>query len=449
MFNPEILKQLQELNIYTIKDTLKEAETIYPLVKLPLEIGIPYCLCKINNDNAFDKWYSKLPNIGYISVNGIKYIILYVAKENRKLFDFVTRNRNRPNPEGEYELTGLLTLEYTDNIKIFHRPKPKKKQEETTTSETTTALAPLCGLFADTVDSKPNNLFYIEYAMKHQSFYLYATPLNNNKRFQNFKYFKLYCTLLFIAEKSSIIKHKRNECYISNDDLVAVIPDYFRNKGTKATIGNSLLHLACKAGILEKYCTENGYWKLTYTKAFMENLSTTPYIKVPLGLVNDVTIYNYKFILYFIVRNFSNNPKHPYFVNLRAKELLRLSEIKIRTLSNAAERLNTYFAILAKYHGVRPSIAYDNDNNVTEDDIRNNNLLSFRLYKFQQPKVTDEGISFGEDEEPGENEKIETSSSTSSSSDDLDEPTPPQPFEQTDAFRKANAELDKRKNPRV
>jgi len=401
MFKAEILKQLRELNIKTITDTLKEAESIHPLVKLPLKVGLPYCLLKTNNDKIFDDYYSKLPNIGYIAVNGIKYIILYISKKNQKLYEYVILNRNIPNPNGEFELTSVLDLEYTDNVKIFHRQKPKKKEEPT--EPTTPALEPLCGLFADTVDSKPNNLFYIEYAMKHPSFYLYANALNKDMRFKDFKHFKLYCTLLFIAEKSSIIKHKRNECYISYKDILAVLPNYFRNQNNNSNAVQNFLDLACETGMLKEYNVENEYYKLTYSDTFMSKVSIPPYTKIPLDLVNDITPHNYNFILYFIIRNFSNNPKNPYFINIKTKELLKLSEIKIRTLSNATDRLNDYFAILEKYRAVRPFADLDNDSTVTVEDIRNNNLLSFRLYKFQQPNPTDDlnldDISLDDEEE--------------------------------------------------
>ena len=94
---------------------------------------------------------------------------------------------------------------------------------------------------------------------------------------------------------------------------------------------------------------------------------------------------------------------------------------------------------LEKYQAVRPFANPDNDNTVTVEDIRNNNLLSFRLYKFQQPKRMDD---FNLDEEPGEE------SSNTSSDDELDEPTPPNPkakkFIPSEAFLKANAEIDAR-----
>lgn len=440
MFKSEILLQLKQLNIKTITDTLKEAESIHPLKSLPLKVELPYCLCKINSDAAFDMWYSKVPNIGYIAINGIKYIILFAGTKNQKLRDFIILNKDVPNPNGEYELTSIIDLKYSDNINIFHRQKPKKKQEEKPKETTTPAIEPLCGLFADTVEAKPNNLFYFEYAMKHPSFYLYARALNNDMRFKDFKHFKLYCTLLFIAEKSSITKHKRNECYISSKDILAVLPDYFRNQNNNSNAVKNFLELACSTGMLNEYNIENEYYKLTYSDTFMGNLSTPPYTKVPLELVNDITPHNHKFILYFILRNFKNNPKKPYFINIKTKELLKLSEIKIRTLSDAADRLKTYFSILEKYQAVRPFANPDNDNTVTVEDIRNNNLLSFRLYKFQQPKQTD---YFNlDDEEPGEE------SSSSSSDDVFDEPTPPNPkakkFIPSEAFLKANAEIDAR-----
>ena len=163
------------------------------------------------------------------------------------------------------------------------------------------------------LSQKPNNIFYADYSKKHPGFYLYKQPLTGNI-FSKFKGFKLYCTFLFIAEKSNIIKHKRTQCHICPKDLMAIIPNCYKYRRPK---GNSLkpkerksysksyitfLKIACKAGIVKEFQLIDEYISITFTETFMKELSEPPYIKIPFSLLNDITTNNYQFIMYFINR---------------------------------------------------------------------------------------------------------------------------------------------------
>ena len=138
----------------------------------------------------------------------------------------------------------------------------------------------------------------------------------------------MYCTLLFIAEKSNIIKHKRTQCHICPKDLIAIIPNCFKYTRPKKESSkpkerksysksyNRFLRIACKTGMVKDFQLIEEYLSITFTDTFLNELSQPPYIKIPFSLLDDITVYNYKFIMYFINRLFSVKPNFPYFINI-------------------------------------------------------------------------------------------------------------------------------------
>ncbi len=126
----------------------------------------------------------------------------------------------------------------------------------------------------------------------------------------------------------------------------------------------------------------NEYISITFSDTFINELSKPPYIKIPFALLNDITTNNYKFIMFFINKLFSVNPSSPFFLNIKIKELLKITSISLSTSQAfAAERLNNYLAILEKYHVINEQILYN------AEDIRKNKLLRFRLshFKYNNP----------------------------------------------------------------
>jgi hypothetical protein len=140
----------------------------------------------------------------------------------------------------------------------------------------------------------------------------------------------------------------------------------------------TFLKIACKAGIVKDYQLVDEYISITFTETFIKELSEPPYIKIPFSLLNDITTNNYQFIMYFINRLFSLNPNTPHFVNIKIKELLRVTGISISTSqAMAVKRLNNYLGILEKYQVISEQITY------IAEDIRKNELLRFRLNHFK------------------------------------------------------------------
>lgn len=386
MFDDAILQKLIELNINTITATVKEAKNakgIYTISTLPIGVDIPYLFITLYDDSQLNKFIRNSEVIGYISVNGITTLILYLPKPERQnifvpLLNIKDNNLN-------YFVCNQLTLQYTDKITIFHKnPKNKKRTNSTTTS--------ILDNIAE-LSQKPNNIFYADYSLKHPYLYLYKQPLTTNN-FNDFKYFKLYCTLLFIAEKSNIIKHKRTQCHICPKDLMAIIPKCFKyvrpkNESSKSKelktyskSYNEFLKIAYKAGMVKEFKLINEYISITFSDTFINELSKPPYIKIPFALLNDITTNNYKFIMFFINKLFSVNPSSPFFLNIKIKELLKITSISLSTSQAfAAERLNNYLAILEKYHVINEQILYN------AEDIRKNKLLRFRLshFKYNNP----------------------------------------------------------------
>lgn len=387
MFKPEILQKLKDLNINTITNTLKEAEHIHPLINLPLSVRCPYFFVTLYDDSLLNQFIRLKEAIGYLTINGATTLILYIRDpEQQKKF---APTINIKSDEGNFMFMDSLELKYTDKISIFHKSFKKKANVDTS------AQVSILDEFAE-LSKKPNNLFYADYARKHPYFYFYKKPLESKENnFQDYKFFKLYCTLLYIAEKSNIIKQKRTQCHISPKDLGAIIPNCFKyvrkknsstiTEGEAKTYSKSyitFLNAAFKAGIIEKHKLKDGYISLTFSDSFLKELCEPPYIKIPFALVNEISTNNYKFIMYFISRQFSNNPKKPYFVKIKIRELLKLGNISLSTSQTmAAKRLNSYLSILDRYHAINLVVMY------IAEDIRKDRLLKFRLYPFKHISI--------------------------------------------------------------
>ena len=149
---------------------------------------------------------------------------------------------------------------------------------------------------------------------------------------------------------------------------MAIIPNCYKYRRPK---GNSLkpkerksysksyitfLKIACKVGIVKDFQLVDEYISITFTETFMKELSEPPYIKIPFGLLNDITTNNYQFIMYFINRLFSLKPSTPHFVNIKIKELLKVTGISTSTSqAMAVNRLNNYLGILEKYQVIHIS----------------------------------------------------------------------------------------------
>lgn len=387
MFKPEILQKLKDLNINTITNILKEAESVHPLTNLPLYVKPPYFFVTLYDNELLNKNIRLKNTVGYLTVNGTTTLIVYIRdpEQQNKFLPLLNIKSDNSN----FMFTDTLELKYTDKISIFHKSFKKKANVDTS------AQVSILDEFAE-LSKKPNNLFYADYARKHPYFYFYKKPLESKENnFKDYKFFKLYCTLLYIAEKSNIIKQKRTQCHISPKDLMAIIPNCFKyihkenpsktteekaNKYSKGYI--TFLKAAFKAGIIEKARIEDGYISIKFSDSFLNELCEPPYIKIPFGLVNEISTNNYQFIMYFISRQFSNNPKNPYFIKIKIKELLKLGNISLSTSQTmAAKRLNTYLSILDRYHAINLEIAY------IAEDIKKDRLLKFRLYPFKHISI--------------------------------------------------------------
>jgi len=382
MFKDSIIKKLKELNINTINQTLKEAESIKPLICLPISVRPPYFFLTIYDESSLDKYIRQKGTIGYIVVNGITTLILYIPnpEQQKRIIPIVNQDVNK-----NCKFVSILELNNSDKIAIFHKEK-KKKEQPLSTPKKTSILDEL-----DELSNKPNNLFYADYARKHPSFYFYKKPLESTtNKFKDYKFFKLYCTLIYLAEKSNVIKHKRTQCHISPKDLISIIPNclkYNRQKGKssqpikKRTYSKSyitFLDNAKESNLIYEYQLKGEYISIIFSESFISELGEPPYTKLPFSLIDEISSYNYRFILYFVIKQFSNNPSQPYFVKIKIKNLLGKADIRLSTSNTmAAERLNTYFRILERYHVIDDLITY------VADDIRRNTLIDFRLYHFQ------------------------------------------------------------------
>ena len=382
MFDTKILDKLLELNINTITSIVKEAKNakgVYSISTLPIGVDFPYLFITLYDDSQLDELIRSSGVIGYITVNGITTLILYIPKPEKQnqFIPLINVKGNNQN----YFVCNELTLQYTDKITVFHKDFKKKDGAKSAKVSILDNIAEL--------SQKPNNIFYADYSKKHPCFYLYKQSLTR-RIFNTFKGFKLYCTLLFIAEKSNIIKHKRTQCHIYPKDLMAIIPNCFKYTRPKKNSSKpqerksysksyiTFLKIACKAGIVKDYQLVDEYISITFTETFIKELSEPPYIKIPFSLLNDITTNNYQFIMYFINRLFSLNPNTPHFVNIKIKELLRVTGISISTSqAMAVKRLNSYLGILEKYQVISEQITY------IAEDIRKNKLLRFRLNHFK------------------------------------------------------------------
>lgn len=382
MFKDSIIKKLKELNINTINQTLKEAESIKPLICLPISVRPPYFFLTIYDESSLDKYIRNKGTIGYIKINGITTMILYIPEPERqnKIVPIINYNVNQ-----NFKYVDSLTMKYTDKIAIFHKEK-KKKEQPLSTLQKTSILDEL-----DELSNKPNNLFYADYARRHPSFYFYKKPLESTtNKFKDYKFFKLYCTLIYLAEKSNVIKHKRTQCHISPKDLISIIPNCFKYPRQKDKSSQSIkkrtysksyitfLDNAKESNLIYEYQLKGEYISIIFSESFISELGEPPYTKLPFSLIDEISSYNYRFILYFVIKQFSNNPSQPYFVKIKIKNLLNKADIRLSTSNKmAAERLNTYFRILERYHVIDDLITY------IADDIRSNTLIDFRLYHFK------------------------------------------------------------------
>ena len=400
----EILNKLISLNVNTITKTATFAKG-KTLQSLRLNVNVPYFFLTLFDDSLLNTGMRKKSTIGYIKINGITTLILYIPN-GRVNLDSASDN---------YKFTTSLTLSDSDKIEIWHKPTPKNPQNQDTTAQTS-IIDELTAL-----SEKPSNVYYWDYAMAHPSVYIYKSVLENDTRFNDYKYFRLYCTLLFIAEKSNIIKHHRQTCHITSTELLATLPDSYKyEKQTKDKDLNKnlperpdskkqysktfikFLDSARREGLIERYAHHGDYIAITFTNAFLAPLSAPPYAKVPIFLIqNEINKYNYRFMLYFILRQMRNNPNKPYFIKIKIQELLSIIGIGKHTSHTiAADRLNAYMAILANYGVVHHPQTY------TAKDIRKNTLISFRMYKFKTsslipdvPEDSEEDYNLDSDEE--------------------------------------------------
>ena len=382
MFDIKILDKLIELNINTITNIVKEAKKakgVYSISTLPIGVDMPYLFMTLYDDSKLDEYIRKREVVGYITVNGITTLILYITKPERQN-EFLSILGIKDNSLN-YFVHNTLTIQYTDKITIFHKEFKNKERSSSAPKSILDDIAEL--------SQKPNNIFYADYSKKHPCFYLYKQSLTR-RIFNTFKGFKLYCTLLFIAEKSNIIKHKRTQCHICPKDLMAIIPNCFKNTRPKKDSSkpkerksysksyNRFLRIACKTGMVKDFQLIEEYLSITFTDTFLNELSQPPYIKIPFSLLDDITVYNYKFIMYFINRLFSVKPNFPYFINIKIRELLKVTGISTNTSQTmAVKRLNSYLGILEKYQVISEQITY------IAEDIRKNKLLRFRLNHFK------------------------------------------------------------------
>lgn len=404
MFNPTTLQKLKELNINTITTTLKEAESIHPLAILPISVKPPYFFVTLYDEELFNKYIRSQNTIGYLTVNGTTTLILYIrdSEQQKKFVPII----NIKSDDSNFMFTDSLTLKHTDKISIFH--KSFKKKVNVDTSAQVSILDELAEL-----SKKPNNLFYADYARKHPYFYFYKKPLESKENnFKDHNFFKLYCTLLYIAEKSNIIKQKRTQCHIYIKDLMAIIPNCFKyirkKEGTssptkKKTYSKSYITFLDKAketGLIREYQPKEEYISITFSDTFLNKLSEPPYTKIPFELLGDISSNNYKFIMNFIIKQFSNNPNKPYFIKIKIKELLKISNISLST-SNAmaTDRLNRYLRILEKYQVISQPITYIADN------VKKNTLLNFRLHPFKHINLEISACDFDNEENEEENEE--------------------------------------------
>ena len=393
----EILDKLISLNVNTITKsaTFAKGKT---LQSLRLNVNVPYFFLTLFDDLLLNQSLRKKSTIGYIKVNGITTLILYIP--NGRV--------NLESTNDNYKFTTSLTLSESDKIEIWHKPTPKNPQTQDTTAQTS-IIDELTAL-----SEKPSNVYYWDYAMAHPSVYLYKSVLENDTRFNDYKYFRLYSTLLFIAEKSNIIKHKRHTCHITPTELLATLPDSYKYEkqqkdkdlnnppdvpeSTKKQYQKTyqkFLDSARREGLIERYAQHGDYIAITFTNAFLAPLSAPPYAKVPIFLIQEeITQYNYRFMLYFILKQMKNNPNKPYFVKVKIQELLSILGIGKHTSQTiAAERLNAYIAILANYGVIHHPQKY------TAKDIRKNTLISFRMYKFKTSSLVPDVPEVEEQEE--------------------------------------------------
>ena len=87
MFDVKILDKLIGLNIHTITETIKEvknAKGVYPIHTIPISVHLPYFFMTLYDDSQLDEFIRSSGVIGYITVNGITTLILYIPKPEKQ-----------------------------------------------------------------------------------------------------------------------------------------------------------------------------------------------------------------------------------------------------------------------------------------------------------------------------------------------------------------------------
>lgn len=432
MLDPNILQRLKELDIRTITQVVNKAQQEKNSLQLTLRVEPPYYFFKADvSKTALNKVIHYKSVVGYIAINGITYLILYY-KNPEEVKDWLNNNADKIYKE--------LFINIYQHIKIMHKKKPDTSVTETPTIETFSTSSMFDEL--QKISAELPNTYYPQ---GHTYIFLYEHALKC-ECFNDVNFFKFFCILSLIAQKSNIILQQRDTCHIHLKDLMAIIPPAFKRTPvkpktttpqTKPTEHSEkrtyqkayvrFLDFSCKSGMVDEYALlDNGYIKIVFSKCFHNFFSTPPYIRIPFELVNMITNYNYKFLMYFILREFHNNPKYPCNINMHLKDLLKVADITTHeSTKTAADRLNSYLKIMQDYHAIR-----NDDIDITPNDIKNNKVLKFRLFHFR--------IFTGELENDLNSEEPTEHTTTH-------EPT--EKYEPSEAFLKANKELEERKNP--
>lgn len=428
MLNPTILKKLKELNIRTITEAVNVAQQDENLLNITIRVEPPYFFVKTSlSKERLKKEIFKSGVIGYIAINGKGYLIVYIKNQD---------NQNRLMTEYKDKVYDSLFIDLYQHVEIRHKKKPEKNTVTPTIDTFATS-----SIFDD-LQELSNELPNVYYPQEHPYIYLYENALMK-ECFSSSDFFKFFSALTLIAEKSNIIIQQHNTCHIRPEDIMAIIPQSFKRatKTLKTPVAEQpekrkyqktyikFLDFACNSGMVDNYTIlDSGYIQIVFNINIKNYFSEPPYIKIPYELVGEITKYNYKFLMYFIKREFHNNPQYPCNINIKLKELLKITGITTHdTLEVAADRLNKYLDILKKYHAIRNDDIY-----VTPEDIHNNKPLRFRLFHFRF--FINELMSLEIEE-----------------SEEMEEPTPEEPnpkakkFIPSEAFLRANAEIDARK----
>lgn len=179
MFDIKILDKLIELNINTIANIVKEAKNakgVYLISTLSIGVDMPYFFMTLYDDSQLDELIRGSGVVGYIILNGITTLILYITKPERQN-EFLSTLGIKDNSLN-YFVNNTLAIQYTDKITIFHKEFKNKERSSLAPKSILDDIAEL--------SQKPNNIFYTDYSKKHPCFYLYKQSLTR-KIFNTFK----------------------------------------------------------------------------------------------------------------------------------------------------------------------------------------------------------------------------------------------------------------------